>query len=491
MLCLYLVWDIQTNVPMELFVLCEASAGYLLAHVKEWDEIAGETERVLQAVGESSRFLNMVSLRAFHFFKNAAEGLENVNAIASGKATPLLLSFLDLNLPKKKKKFKVGVMDPQLGKDLVGHGLQVMHDKGIIELIRGCHLHIHKLVKQLDRCQLHKFEVSLGHAYSRDKVQFDPNRQDKPIQHAVALVDSFEKNMNTFAMRIKEWYGWHFPELARIVSDNIKFAEVVNLIQIKEEFDFEEKRPELADLVGDEAVAEEIITALQHSMGQEIAPSDMQNISNFATEVIKVSEQRKRLAQYLNERLATVCPNLQALLGDILAARLIAHAGSLSNLAKYPSSTIQILGAEKALFHALKNRTNTPKYGLLFASTFISRAGAKDKGKISRSLANKSSIASRMDAFSAHPTDAFGSMLRAQLEERLSFLAGGTAPRKNIECMRKAIDEYEVAVKAEEKLLRRKRKKEKRVSEVVVPEEEACEVADEEQESPKKKKRKA
>ena len=98
-----------------------------------------------------------------------------------------------------------------------------------------------------------------------------------------------------------------------------------------------------------------------------------------------------------------VAPNLATLIGDIVGARLISHAGSLTNLAKYPASTVQILGAEKALFRALKTKGNTPKYGLIFHSSFIGKAHARNKGRISRYLANKCSIASRIDCFSEMP----------------------------------------------------------------------------------------
>ena len=94
-----------------------------------------------------------------------------------------------------------------------------------------------------------------------------------------------------------------------------------------------------------------------------------------------------------------VAPNLTALIGEIVGSKLISHSGSLTNLAKYPASTIQILGAEKALFRALKQKTKTPKYGLLYNTTFIGRAIGKNKGKISRYLANKCAMAARLDNF--------------------------------------------------------------------------------------------
>merc|ERR1711939_341254 len=135
---------------------------------------------------------------------------------------------------------------------------------------------------------------------------------------------------------------------------------------------------------------------------------DMQNIDNFADQVVKLSAMRTTLSEYLKSKMDVVAPNLCTLIGEIIGARLIAHAGSLTNLAKYPASTVQILGAEKALFRALKTRGNTPKYGLIFHSTFIGRAASKNKGRISRYLANKCSIACRIDNFADEPTSKFG-----------------------------------------------------------------------------------
>merc|ERR1712217_15895 len=146
----------------------------------------------------------------------------------------------------------------------------------------------------------------------------------------------------------------------------------------------------------------------------------------------------------------------------------ISHAGSLMNLAKYPASTVQILGAEKALFRALKTKGNTPKYGLIFHSSFIGRAQQKNKGRISRYLANKCSIASRIDCFSEEATTVFGEKLKDQVEERLNFLTEGTKPRKNLEVMQEAMKEVkkrkkkvEDAEEAVEEEVPKKKKKKK------------------------------
>merc|ERR1719145_165394 len=216
----------------------------------------------------------------------------------------------------------------------------------------------------------------------------------------------------------------------------------------------------LAEACGSEEVAEEVVKALKMSMGQDIVDMDMQNIDHFANEVIKLAAMRKSLHDYLKAKMDLVAPNLCSLIGEIIGARLISHAGSLTNLAKCPASTVQILGAERALFRALKTKGNTPKYGLIFHSSFIGRAGAKNKGRISRYLANKCSIASRIDCFSEESTTVFGSKLKEQVEDRLKFYETGDLPRKNVEVMAEAVEEAAEDAKKKKKKEKKKRKAE-------------------------------
>ena len=147
-------------------------------------------------------------------------------------------------------------------------------------------------------------------------------------------------------------------------------------------------------------------------MGMDMNETDQLQVKKWAERVVELIQFRESLSDYLKDRMNAVAPNLQALIGEIVGSKLIAHAGGLTNLSKYPASTIQILGAEKALFRALKTKGKTPKYGLIFNSTFIGRAGLKNKGKISRYLANKCAIASRVDCFSEAPTAKFGDSLK-------------------------------------------------------------------------------
>merc|ERR1719164_430418 len=139
-------------------------------------------------------------------------------------------------------------------------------------------------------------------------------------------------------------------------------------------------------------------------MGTEISPSDVINIGALADQVIMMTEYRAQLYEYLKNRMHAIAPNLTVLVGELVGARLIAHAGSLMNLAKQPASTVQILGAEKALFRALKAKHDTPKYGLIYHASLIGKAAPKHKGKISRVLAAKASLAIRVDALSDDTT---------------------------------------------------------------------------------------
>jgi len=481
-----------------LCLFFESAAGYALFVRKEYDETAELEEEVQEAILDPKKFGKIVTLQAWQPFENAEEALEQVNAVAAGTPTESMLNFLETNLPKSKKKYQLGVYDPELGKEL-STSFSVKHGQAIKELLRGCRLHFSRLVKDLSEVDMDKARLGLGHAFSRSRMHLDPNRQDKPIINTIALLDGLDKNINTFAMRVREWYAWHFPELTKIVTDNIAYAKVARTVRVRDAYEEEEKSEALAEACGSEEVATEVTKAMKMSMGQDIVEMDMKNIDHFAHEVIKLAAMRKSLHDYLKAKMDFVAPNLCSLVGEFIGARLISHAGSLTNLAKYPASTVQILGAEKALFRALKTKGNTPKYGLIFHSTFIGRAQQKNKGRISRYLANKCSLASRIDCFSDEATTVFGEKLKDQVEERLAYLTEGTTPRKNLEVMQEAIKEVAKRLKKKAKKANAaaaaaaegeevtegvvvEKKKKKRVAEAVEEQET--------EEQPKKKKKK-
>jgi RNA processing factor Prp31 len=276
-----------------------------------------------------------------------------------------LKSLLELNLSKggkKSPKVKLIVHDAPLANAILdGTGLKCDASEDAQEILRGIRQHAHKLLKGLDANDLVKAQLGLGHSYSRAKLKFNVNRVDNMIIQAIALLDQLDKDVNLFAMRIREWYGYHFPELIKLVSDNYQYARLAQFIGDKDTLS-EEKLPELATIIDDNAtLAQNILDAARGSMGSSISDIDMLNISAFAARVVSIADYRKSLVAYLAEKMNLVAPSLTALLGERIGARLISHAGSLTNLSKYPASTVQILGAEKALFRALKTKGNTPK----------------------------------------------------------------------------------------------------------------------------------
>lgn len=379
-------------------MLYEHAAGYALFRVTQFEEVAALLPQLEASVTDMAKFNSLVKLIGFSPFKTAVAALENINAISEGIAPDDLSQFLDGAIPSKEKT-TLGVADAKLGAALAeALGVKTTHIGVVPEVLRGIRFHFHNLVKGFTSKSTGVAQLGLGHSYSRAKVKFNVNRVDNMIIQSISLLDQLDKDINTFSMRIREWYSYHFPELAKIVTENYKYAKVAQYIKDRKSLN-EESVEKLEEILMDSSAAQAIIDAAKMSMGMDISPVDLINIEMFASRVVNLSEYRKRLAEYLHSKMTSVAPNLQVLIGDQVGARLISHAGSLTNLAKYPASTVQILGAEKALFRALKARSNTPKYGLLYHSTYIGRAGLKNKGRISRFLANKCSIASRIDCF--------------------------------------------------------------------------------------------
>jgi nucleolar protein 58 len=265
--------------------------------------------------------------------------------------------------------------------------------------------------------------VGLSHNYYRHKLKFSIDKVDIMVIQAVGLLDDLDKELNNYAMRLREWYGWHFPEVGKILADNLTYAKVVLKMGMRTnakniEFGTDLLTPE------DEAHIKE---AAEISMGSEISSEDELNIKELCNQIIFLSEYRQTLTEYLRTRMMTIAPNLTTMVGELVAARLIAHAGSLISLAKMPGSTIQIFGAEKALFRALKTKSQTPKYGLIYHASIVGQANPKIKGKISRSLASKCALCIRVDALGENTEGEIGKKSKKMLEARIAQLESGNS----------------------------------------------------------------
>lgn len=303
--------------------------------------------------------------------------------------------------------------------------LNLISDSTTTDLYRSIRNHLPSLIPGLLPEDISTMSLGLSHSLSRHKLKFSPDKVDTMIVQAISLLDDLDKELNTYAMRVKEWYGWHFPEMGRILNDNLAYARVIRSMGMRTHA----AKTDLSEILPEE-IETAIKAAAEVSMGTEITSDDLDNIQSLAEQVIEFTEYRAQLSGYLSARMAAIAPNLTALVGDLVGARLIAHAGSLMNLAKSPASTVQILGAEKALFRALKTKHDTPKYGLLYHASLVGQATGKNKGKIARMLATKATLGLRVDALADWSAEGEGKGDAVTEEERSAL---GVANRGKIE----------------------------------------------------------
>ena len=245
------------------------------------------------------------------------------------------------------------------------------------------------------------------------KVKGAIQKRDLIVAQAIQTLDDLDRTVNLFMGRLREWYGVHFPELDRLIVKHETFARLT--LKLGDKSNFVLKALEKEDVPKGKAKA--IADVAASSMGADVAEADLAQIQALSRDVLALYELRKSMESYLDKTMGEVAPNTQALVGSLLGARLIAVAGGLRNLAMRPASTIQVLGAEKALFRSLKTGARPPKHGLIFQHTLLHDAKRWQRGKIARALAGKLVIAVRADAFGAGRY--IGDALKADLEKRL------------------------------------------------------------------------
>jgi nucleolar protein 56 len=248
---------------------------------------------------------------------------------------------------------------------------------------------------------------------TRLRVKKAGEKRDLMIAQSILSIDDLDRTINLFMGRAREWYGLHFPELDRMVEKHETYSKLVLNLGRRENFTVENLEKESLSA----NKARQIAETAGKSMGAELTDADIQQIQNLCKQILELYNLRQALQDYADSTVEEVAPNVQALVGSLLAARLIALAGGLTNLAKMPASTIQVLGAEKALFRSLKTGTRPPKHGIIFQDALIHEAKKWQRGKMSRALAGKLAIAARTDAFSGR---FIGDLLKADLEKRIT-----------------------------------------------------------------------
>ncbi|KAK3575458.1 hypothetical protein QTP86_026853 [Hemibagrus guttatus] len=492
-----------------MLVLFETAAGYAIFKVLDEQKLQ-QVDSLWKEFETPEKANKIVKLKHFEKFQDTTEALAAATALVEGKLGKTLKKVLKKVVAKEAHE-QLAITDAKLGgviKDKLN--LSCVHSPAVAELMRGIRTQMEGLITGLPPREISAMSLGLAHSLSRYKLKFSPDKVDTMIVQAISLLDDLDKELNNYIMRCREWYGWHFPELGKIVTDNLAYCKTVRKIGDRTNVAI----TDLSDLLPEE-VEGEVKLAAEISMGTEVSEEDIFNIMHLCDQVIEISEYRTQLYDYLKNRMIAIAPNLTVMVGELVGARLISHAGSLLNLAKHPASTVQILGAEKALFRALKTRRDTPKYGLIYHASLVGQTTAKNKGKISRMLAAKTALAIRYDALGEDSNAEMAVENRAKLEARLRQLeekgirrisGSGKALARADKYQHKSdvkvydpsgdstlpttsrkrkIEEVEEA-EEEDKPVEVKAKKTKKET----PTEEAEEAAAEETETPKKKKKK-
>jgi nucleolar protein 56 len=216
------------------------------------------------------------------------------------------------------------------------------------------------------------------------------------IIQTISSIEEIDRVANILAKRLREWYSYYLPEFPKSIEKHEKFVELI----------LKKNKDELLN---------ELKLKKQESMGADLPKDDLKPILNLAEKLSNLYQLKEEQKQYLEKIMEKVCPNLLAIAGPLIGAKLIEHAGSLKHLTEIPASTIQLLGAEKALFRHMKTGARPPKYGLIFAHQLVAQAKKKDQGKVARGLADKLSIAIKVDYFKG---EFIGDKLKKQLEAK-------------------------------------------------------------------------
>ena len=276
--------------------------------------------------------------------------------------------------------------------------------------------------EDLDRW-IHDVNMEITRALVRRSFE----KRDLVVAQAINMIDDIDRILNLMASRIREWYNIHFPELNRLIDEHERFIKLVRELGHRDNFTVEK----LTKLGMPKEKAKKVAEAAANSVGADLREDDLSRIRDVCSIALELYSMRRALERYIDAVMDEIAPNLKAVAGALLGARLISLAGGLEKLAKLPSSTVQVLGAEKALFRALRTGAKPPKHGVIFQHYYVKGSKKWQRGKIARALAGKISIAARIDAFSGRYV---GDELKADLDRRVKEIREKypTPPRKPV-----------------------------------------------------------
>ena len=280
----------------------------------------------------------------------------------------------------KKESLDVQMMTEKQSDEIQANKPQVLIDAGFAKNVQDA------------MSKLRDFALSLSSARVTEVSQ----SPDLHIIQSIKALDEIDVMVNGLSSRLREWYGLHFPELDNIIDSINGYAQIV----------MAGNRADLSDKVYQDAgfpesKVEMLSVIQQKSKGGDISKENLAVIQSIAKQILDMAKARNAIEAHIESEMKTIAPNLAAILGNAVGARILAKAGSIKKLATLPASTIPVLGAEKALFRALKTGTQPPKHGILFQHPIVHAAPKWQRGKMARAIAAKAAIAARVDVYGA------------------------------------------------------------------------------------------
>jgi len=319
----------------------------------------------------------------------------------------------------------------ELGKFLANGENVIVNDHGLLDILKKKSIDVQLMdAEQIDNIQSTKTKLLVNSGFANDEndameklrefaIQLSSSKvtevsqsPDLHIIQAINTLDETDKIINSISSRLREWYGLHFPELDNLIDSINGYSQIVlsgtreNIS--KEDFEkagFSKDKVEMLSLIKEK------------SRGGNISEKNFVIVQSLAKQILDLFELRKNIEEHVDEQMKEEAPNISAILGTAVGARILAHAGSLNRLGRMPASTIQILGAEKALFRSLKTGANPPKHGILFQHAAVHAAPRWQRGKIARAVAAKAAIAARVDLFKAGLNETLLDKLNVRVKE--------------------------------------------------------------------------
>jgi len=327
----------------------------------------------------------------------------------------------------KKSESKLG----EIGKFLGNGEVTLVNDRGLLEILKKKSIDAQLMdYEQMDNIQSTKTKLLVNSGFADDEndameklrefaIQLSSSKvtevsqsPDLHLIQAINTLDETDKIINSISSRLREWYGLHFPELDNLIDSINGYSQIVlsgkreNIsVEDFEKAGFSKDKVEMLSLIKEK------------SRGGNITEKNFVIVQSLAKQILNLFELRKNIEAHVDEEMNEQAPNISAILGTAVGARVLAHAGSLRRLATMPASTIQILGAEKALFRSLKTGANPPKHGILFQHATVHAAPRWQRGKIARAVAAKAAIAARVDVFGGGLNDTLLEKLNVRVKE--------------------------------------------------------------------------